>query len=340
MEQIRSWARDIEYVHSVPTDAIRQPVWRRGLVSDLRRLLGISRPRSSCGLINAKLIQSWHHHKLVVHRITVTQPGELPWEAVILEPSDTMEVPRPGWVCFHGHLGGGLSSVTQLAVDLAAGREVLQSYKDDYAFRLAQQGYVTINFDLPTLGSQGDEALSASLPTDHLLFSLLSLGRTYMGWCVENAVSALTVLQRWPGIDPSRIGVIGFNMGGRLAMFMAALDERVYAAVLSGMFNQERARLITGHMLNAAEVVPGLSTHMEDEDIMAAAAPKRLYVYQKMYNYSIQTRLSVLQKVYQDQLASDRLKIEYSDVRYGDNHFIGDSVYRWIEQTVPVVRGK
>ncbi len=346
MEQIKKWVREIEHRRRVPSDIAQREAWRRELVKELRHLLGLKTSEASRGALETKIVRSWCHHNLTAHRLTVSPPGELAWEAVILEPPNIeRNERRPGWVCLHGHLEGGMSSITRLAVKAAGGQEALERYNDDYAYHLAQQGYVTISFDLPGFGGRIEEGPSSYVPMDHhvlrslrltrMALSTLALGRTYMGWCVENAMSALGVLQQWPRVDPQRIGIIGFSMGGTLAMLMAALDRRVHAAVMSGRFNQELARVFNGHMRSPVEVVPRLAARMEDEDIMAAAVPKRLYVHQEVYDNSIQAKLNVLEKVYNDHCASHRLRIEYST---GEHRFAGHSAYRWITRNVPIER--
>jgi hypothetical protein len=49
---------------------------------------------------------------------------------------------------------------------------------------------------------------------------------------IRDAISALSFLEMFPEVDPSRIGVIGLSQGGLVAACVAARDQRVKSAVL------------------------------------------------------------------------------------------------------------
>lgn len=52
--------------------------------------------------------------------------------------------------------------------------------------------------------------------------------------------AAVTSLQAQPGVDPRRIGAIGFSMGAMLVAQVAASDERIRAVLLAGGFSDAR----------------------------------------------------------------------------------------------------
>ena len=49
---------------------------------------------------------------------------------------------------------------------------------------------------------------------------------------IRDAISALSFLEMFPEVDPSRIGLIGLSQGGLVAACVAARDQRVKSAVL------------------------------------------------------------------------------------------------------------
>lgn len=49
---------------------------------------------------------------------------------------------------------------------------------------------------------------------------------------IRDAISALSFLETFPEVDPSRIGLIGLSQGGLVAACVAARDQRVKSAVL------------------------------------------------------------------------------------------------------------
>src|SRR5580704_1973130 len=103
---------------------------------------------------------------------------------------------RPGIVLCHGFTG-----VRQLTLP-------------DYAQVFARAGYVSLIFDYRGFGdSEGTK------------WRLLPLEQ------VDDIRNALTWLEAQPEVDSKRIGLWGTSFGGAHAPYVAAIDERVKAAV-------------------------------------------------------------------------------------------------------------
>ncbi len=91
----------------------------------------------------------------------------------------------------------------------------------NFPIELAMLGYVVIVPDYPGFGD--------SQPYD---FDSDRYGSgTIKG--VFNHMSCVDLLRAHPDVDPDKIGTIGHSLGGRNAMFLAALDDRVKIAVSS-----------------------------------------------------------------------------------------------------------
>ena len=58
-------------------------------------------------------------------------------------------------------------------------------------------------------------------------------GLTGMGKMLWDGIRALDVLAGWPGVDAARIGCAGHSLGAKEALYLAAFDPRVRAAVSS-----------------------------------------------------------------------------------------------------------
>ncbi len=102
----------------------------------------------------------------------------------------------PAMLCIHGH-GGSAEAVFDP-----------KSIYHGFADRFARGGYVV---------------LAPSFPhRDYCAMMLWDLFR-----CVD-------ILQSRPEVDPERIGVGGLSMGGEWTMWIAACDQRLQAAVVSG----------------------------------------------------------------------------------------------------------
>lgn len=61
--------------------------------------------------------------------------------------------------------------------------------------------------------------------------------RTSLGYTeIKNVQAALDIMSQRPEVDPDRIGIFGFSMGGATAIMTAARDERIKAVVASGNY--------------------------------------------------------------------------------------------------------
>ena len=83
-----------------------------------------------------------------------------------------------------------------------------------FARRVAAQGFVTMTPDLFSLHEFGPEGRA-----DHPLV-------------LKDLDGALDFLRRHPAVEPSRIGVVGFSFGGRLALIAAAGHPDLKAVVV------------------------------------------------------------------------------------------------------------
>jgi hypothetical protein len=86
-------------------------------------------------------------------------------------------------------------------------------------------------------------------------------------------MQAFDYLQSRPEVDPDRLGVAGMGMGGGLAMFTAALDERVLATVV-GDYLLRLDHLTARGPRYSSMCVAGLRRYAENADIGALIAPR------------------------------------------------------------------
>ena len=90
-----------------------------------------------------------------------------------------------------------------------------------YAIELAERGYVVLAPDYPSFG----DAKDYNFETDRYVSG------TMKG--IFNHMRSVDLLQSLPGVDGSRIGVLGHSLGGHNAIFAAAFDERLKVTVTS-----------------------------------------------------------------------------------------------------------
>jgi dienelactone hydrolase len=101
---------------------------------------------------------------------------------------------------------------------------------------LARAGYVVMCIDAYGFGERrydgpGGRSENGNQTEESLFKMFLWQGRTLWGMIVRDDQLALEYLLSRPEVDPGRVGVLGFSMGATRTWWLAALDERVRAAV-------------------------------------------------------------------------------------------------------------
>jgi pimeloyl-ACP methyl ester carboxylesterase len=201
--------------------------------------------------------------------------------AYLCIPTAPPRVPRPAVICLH-----------QFNPEEGARETVgLDPQHNDMAFadELARRGFVTLAFDLPGYGERRDPKRS---PVE----SLIDFYRAHpkgsllgeMAWEVSRAVDYLATVE---GVDSQRIGCIGHVLGGIVALFAAALDERLRAVVASAACATFRSQFESGTAdqiwFNGTGLLPHLGFFrdgqlddlpIEIHEVVAQIAPRALYL--------------------------------------------------------------
>jgi dienelactone hydrolase len=183
---------------------------------------------------------------------------------------------RAGVFAHHQHAGQfhlGKSEVAGLA----------GNPEQAYALELARRGYVVLAPDAICFEERGPHRGNLEAPAepqvgrDYERFEFTK--RILYGSCLQTKMvwdmqRGLDYLQGRPEVDPARLGCIGHSLGGQQTLFLAALDERVQAAVSSCGFASMRAVLREGINHNFGAYVPGWLEHGDVGDLLAEVAPR------------------------------------------------------------------
>ncbi|MBM3934450.1 MAG: hypothetical protein FJ319_09140 [SAR202 cluster bacterium] len=332
-DQAKAWVAEANPPFAAPATAAEIAKWKPRFRKKLASILCIDeRP----AMPEVEVLSRRVHGDLNAYELFITPPGELGWRALLLEPKG-LTARRPAWVCMHGVIKGGMSSVTGLVVRQDGGEESLREFECEYGLKLAQMGYVTLSFDFPGFGYRADTGSDGTVQ-DGTAVIALDMGKTYIGWCVSDGMAAVSALTRWPTVDPRRIGATGFSMGGTMAGYLGALDRRLYTVALSGRFGYKRHRLLEGRNTRAFSCVPGMHKYMDGPDVLASIAPKRMYINQEVRN-DMPLAVSETERVraaYEALGAADRLAIQYDAPQQPRHRFGGAPVYEWMRKTMPI----
>jgi len=215
--------------------------------------------------------------------------------------------PAPGVVLLHDH-GGFYIWGKEKVVASDNEHPVLSEFKQtlyegrSIATELVRRGYVVITIDMFYWGERRmlldedpasyrepqkmtAEEIAAfnrrSNQNEQLVArSLMTAGITWPGVMLWDDLRTLDYLASRPEVDRRRLGCVGLSVGGYRSFLLAALDQRIKAAVDVGWMTAF-APAIRRHILNTVGLtfhIPGLYRYLDLPDLAALIAPRSLLV--------------------------------------------------------------
>jgi len=197
----------------------------------------------------------------------------------------------PAVVCIGGH---GSTLYSPYDPDTLAAKD--SRAKSDTIYRgfgtvLAARGYVTIS----TTVSQHE---------------VYDEGRLLMGERLWDLIRCVDYLQSMPEVDDRRIGCAGLSLGGEMAMWLAAMDERVAATVSSG-FLTTMDQMEKNHCL--CWKFDGLRELVDFADIYSLVAPRPLQCQNGMLEPPTQFYVPLARR------AMEEVRMIYNDLGRPEN---------------------
>lgn len=220
--------------------------WQRQVREDLLRLLHLDDLWNGADTPLETEVVAWKQNEgCSWQELTLASTPERRIEAVLTLPEESHQLGEssvPAVVCIHGH-GGSRFDV----------HDPETIYKG-FAASLAAAGYATISTEVG----------------QHEVYEE---GRTLMGerlWDLKRCVDCLAAV---PQVDAKRLGCAGLSLGGEMAMWLGALDERIAAEVSCG-FLTVMDQMEENHCL--CWKFEGLRELVDYADIYALTAPRTL----------------------------------------------------------------
>ncbi len=238
--------------------------------------------------------------------LTFQTTPDLRVPAYVLVPK-RVKLPAPGIVVLHDHGGfylWGKEKVVELEVEPPALSEFKQQAYGgkSIAVELARRGFVVITIDMFYWGERrmilDDDPASYQEPakmtreeistfnrrsqqSEQLVArTLFAAGITWPGVILWDDLRTVDYFRTRPEVDAKRIGCVGLSVGGYRSFVLAALDERIQAAVNVGWMTS-LASQIKRHAVNSIGLtfhIIGLYRYMDFPDLAALIAPRAVMV--------------------------------------------------------------
>ncbi len=336
--------RDVVLEDTKPQEwpAIRERIHARLMAS-------MGTPPELHNKVDYEVIEEYENYGLTHRKIRYRLLPDEPGLAVIVLPKDASKSrPAPAVIICHGTYGGKLGKNGPLT---------LEPPECGYAIELAQRGFVTVVPDNYKFGERLLAGLDEKVSEDELnkryTETLTRFNQDNPDWSLDGLrlwehKRLLDILDETDFVRPGAYGVMGNSLGGRMTVFLAALDERIAAAVPSCGISPNLTnvyRTLTGHASFLSS--PKLNDYFrkshghlmyEYQDMIALCAPRALLVldpYNDSGNPYIQANFDIYvagQHVYQLLSKSEC----FTNLTHGDGHAtledVRDFAYRWLER--------
>ncbi|MFC4319997.1 dienelactone hydrolase family protein [Litchfieldia salsa] len=216
------------------------------------------------------------NEQISVKRIKELDKGDYILEVLLLDKSGSEMIPAyfarpketgekmPVVLFNHSHGGNYVLGKTELI------QSSVYLQQPSYAEQLTSMGYGVLCIDMIGFGERRGKAES------EIFKEMLWRGQVMWGRMVFDNIRALDYLLTREDVDSSRIATLGMSMGGLMAWWLSALDQRIKVCVdITAQVDAET--LIENHGLDSHgfySYVPSLLKYFSTSDIQKLIVPR------------------------------------------------------------------
>lgn len=272
--------------------------------------------------------------------VIATEPGvHMPF--YLLRPLDLSPGERrPVVLAPHGHGGGGKAAVAGRR-DLPGIAAAIDRYHYDYGLSLVRAGFIVLCPDARGFGERRERTMPPDVDplggSCRVLNNMaLPLGQTVTGMWVWDLMRLIDYVATRDDCDLRRVGCAGLSGGGLQTLWLAALDERVGCAVVSGYFYGYKDALLRLNQNCSCNYVPGLWQRVDMGDIAALLADRPLLIESGSRDplngerglANVSEQLAITRQAYALLGATDRLA---HSVFEGEHRWHGADALPWLQ---------
>jgi dienelactone hydrolase len=244
--------------------------WQKLFRAKLADLLGDFTPPQQWETVIEKTVRQPDHTR---HELLLTAKGVPSVPVYLLIPKDDDTKKGPGVVCVHGHGNYGHHPIVG-RTDLPGVGKAIQSAHYDYGLQFVRRGYVVAAPCMVPFGRRVDrDRYGKTDPCATTFVRMQALGQTTMGANLRDLMWCVDLLRKRKEVDGENIGCAGLSYGGRMTMLLAAMDQRVKIAAVSGAMNLLQERISLRYSCGS-QIIPGLLKYGDYSEIGSLIAPR------------------------------------------------------------------
>jgi dienelactone hydrolase len=313
-------------------------IWQQALRARIEELQGLRRLIATPP--NPRITEEVQCDGYMRQRVEIdTEPGVvMPFYVLI---PNQLNGTAPAVLAPHGHSSGG-----KLApVGIASTPEMAATIKDhnyDYGVQAVRRGYVVFCPDARGFGERREwinaapgELLNSSCR--QIAHMAIPLGLTVAGMWTWDLMVLLDYVATRPETKGEKIGCIGLSGGGLQTLWLAALDERVACAVISGyMYGVEDSLLhLSGNC--DCNYIPHMWETADMGDVAALIAPRPLLIESARQDplngprgmANVEEQCAITRSAYQLLGVEDKYATDFFD---GGHVWHGQASLEWIDR--------
>lgn len=315
-----------------------------------------------------ELIRRTDKGRYIEEHLTFQTAPDLRVPAYVLIPAQATK-PAPAVLVLHSHDGIYLWGKEKV---VAADNEhpYLTAFKEQryggrsIAVELVNQGYVVAAIDAfywgdrrmlldddppayrtrpATMTDTEIQAFNARASQNESLVarSLFTAGITWPGVLVWDDIRTLDYLASRPEVDPRRLACVGLSVGGYRSFLLAALDERIKAAVDVGWMTSFAAQ-IRNHVIHTVGLsfhINGLYRYLDFPDLAALIAPRAALVINGSRDHlfaidGVKAAFDKIARCYAKAGHTDRQRCRLYDAPHEFNRDMQAEAWDWLRRWV------
>lgn len=337
--------------------------WKEKARSKVFELLHYSPPKCDPAAETVERVDCGDYFR---ERVLFNTTPDLRIPAIVLVPKNASR-PLPTIVALHDHGAFFLWGKEKL-VEMPGENPQLKTFREQYyggkstAIELVRQGYLVIVIDMFYWGERrmllDDDSADwrerpASLSRERIQAfnsrasqaeplvgrTIYAAGFTWPGVMFWDDIRTVDYLVTRPDVDKQRIACVGLSVGGLRSCHLAALDDRIRAAVVVGWMASFPYQL-KKHIVNTighTKVVPGLYKYLDYPDVASLAAPTPLLVINGKRDglfqpEGVQASFDKLHACYKKAGVPDHVHTSWYDTPHEFNAAMQQEAWEWLRK--------